>query len=211
MNIADLIEHPINPRVIRDSRFKDLVKSILELPNGLRYNKIKYNPTTNEVIAGNMRSRALRFIHNCDDLEDIIPENPTSTMTREEIKDYFSEFKETGELPDEWVEPVTELTEREMLEFMIKDNLQFGETDWDILKEEWSDKVDLVGLGFEDAAWLENEVDLDDFFSGEHEVGGPAKETFSVVFTFRSEEEYTKVQAWVGEQKSPESALLELI
>jgi len=40
-------------------------------------------------------------------------------------------------VPQEWVKQVTGLTEDEKRQFVIKDNVGFGEWDWDALKEDW--------------------------------------------------------------------------
>ena len=44
------------------------------------------------------------------------------------------------EIPDEWVKRADDLTEAEKREFIIKDNAGFGEWDWDVIANEWSDK-----------------------------------------------------------------------
>lgn len=48
-------------------------------------------------------------------------------------------LKELGykEIPDTWVKRADELTEDEQRQFIIKDNVGFGEHDWDVLKTEW--------------------------------------------------------------------------
>jgi DNA modification methylase len=43
------------------------------------------------------------------------------------------------EIPDEWVKRASELTEEQKREFIIKDNSAFGEYNWDVLANEWSD------------------------------------------------------------------------
>jgi len=43
------------------------------------------------------------------------------------------------EIPDEWVKRADDLTEDEKREFIIKDNAGFGEWDWDVIANEWSD------------------------------------------------------------------------
>lgn len=43
------------------------------------------------------------------------------------------------ELKPEWVKQVTDLTDAEKREFIIKDNNSFGEYDWDALANEWDD------------------------------------------------------------------------
>ena len=44
-----------------------------------------------------------------------------------------------AEFPDEWVKRVEELTENQKKEFIVKDNIGFGEWDWDLIANEWSD------------------------------------------------------------------------
>lgn len=43
------------------------------------------------------------------------------------------------DIPDEWVKRADDLTEDEKKEFIIKDNAGFGEWDWDVIANEWSD------------------------------------------------------------------------
>lgn len=43
------------------------------------------------------------------------------------------------EIPDEWVRRADDLSEDEKKEFIIKDNAGFGEWDWDVIANEWSD------------------------------------------------------------------------
>lgn len=44
------------------------------------------------------------------------------------------------EIPDEWVKRADDLTEDEKREFIIKDNAGFGDWDWDVLANEWTDE-----------------------------------------------------------------------
>lgn len=41
------------------------------------------------------------------------------------------------EIPDEWVKRADELTEEQKREFIIKDNVGFGQWEWDALANEW--------------------------------------------------------------------------
>ena len=43
------------------------------------------------------------------------------------------------EIPDEWVKRADDLTEAQKQEFIVKDNVGFGEWDWDAIANEWSD------------------------------------------------------------------------
>lgn len=44
------------------------------------------------------------------------------------------------EIPETWVKRADDLTEDEKREFVIKDNNAFGEYDWDVIANEWSDE-----------------------------------------------------------------------
>lgn len=75
-------------------------------------------------------------------------------------------------------------------EFAIKDNINFGQDDFEIIANEWTD-FDLDGWGAElpDLGG----IDLDEFFK---EDDGPAKEkTYSIVLNYTSEEECEAVKS----------------
>ncbi len=58
-------------------------------------------------------------------------------------------LKELGykEIPDEWVKRADELTEDEQRRFIIADNVEFGEHDWEMLANEWDvEQLDSWGL-----------------------------------------------------------------
>jgi hypothetical protein len=40
-------------------------------------------------------------------------------------------------IPDNWVKKASDLTIEQQNEFIIKDNISFGENDWDVLANEW--------------------------------------------------------------------------
>jgi ParB-like chromosome segregation protein Spo0J len=58
-------------------------------------------------------------------------------------------LKELGykEVPNEWVKRAEDLTEDEQRQFIIKDNVGFGEHDWEMLSVEWdADELSEWGL-----------------------------------------------------------------
>ena len=55
------------------------------------------------------------------------------------------------EVDDSWVKQISNLTEEEKKEFIIKDNVGFGAWDWDILANEWdNEELDKWGLDIPD-------------------------------------------------------------
>lgn len=84
----------------------------------------------------------------------------------------FKAIKEIGlkEVPEDWIKKASDLSEEEKQEFIIKDNVGFGEWDWDTLANEWdAEKLEEWGLdipNFED--FIEAETEEDDYEEPEH-------------------------------------------
>jgi len=102
ISINKIFSNPVNPRTIKEDKFRKLVNSIEEFPEMLKLRPIVVN---NEygILGGNMR---------------------------------YNACKELG-LKDVWIIKADNLTEKQMEQFVIKDNVGFGEWDWDILANTW--------------------------------------------------------------------------
>lgn len=136
-----------NPRVISESKLKKLINSLLVFPKMMSLRPITIDGD-GYVLGGNMRQTALGRI---------------AQMTFEELQAHIETLPEFNELPDgghevltfweQFLEkPVVEvqvaenLTEEEKQQFIIKDNVSFGDWDWDEL-ENWDNaKLDSWGL-----------------------------------------------------------------
>jgi site-specific DNA-methyltransferase (adenine-specific) len=76
----------------------------------------------------------------------------------------YNALREAGfeEIPDNWVKQAKDLTEKEKQQFIIKDNLPFGEWDWDILGNNFEIK-DLLEWGFDEKDLkIEQEIEEDE-------------------------------------------------
>ena len=113
MNINEIKPNPNNPRIIKDDKFKKLVKSIQDFPQMLELRPIVIDEN-NIVLGGNMRLKACI---------------------------------EAG-LTDVPVKQAKELTEEQKKEFIVKDNVGYGEWDWDDLANNW-DVEDLTEWGLD--------------------------------------------------------------
>lgn len=112
VSIDELKPNPDNPRVVKDVKFKQLVKSLREFPQMLEIRPIVVNGDM-IVLGGNMRLKA------CKDAG--IKQIPTII--------------------------VNDFTPEQEREFIIKDNLGYGEWDFDTLQLEWDmDKLQDWGL-----------------------------------------------------------------
>ena len=74
-------------------------------------------------------------------------------------------LKELGykEVPKEWVKSADDLTEDEQRQFILKDNIGFGEHDWEMLQAEW-DLSELEEWGLDVPKW-DNEAEQKDLSS----------------------------------------------
>lgn len=99
------------------------------------------------------------------------------------------------------------LTEEQKAEFIIKDNVGFGEWDWDILANQWDNEA-LADWGLD--VWVpENDINLDDFFKEEAKED---KEQPDVIVLKYSQEEHDIVKAKLLDIAStPEQAVWQLL
>jgi ParB-like chromosome segregation protein Spo0J len=144
VKISEVKTNPKNPRLIKDDKFKKLVKSIQEFPQMLELRPIVVDEN-NIVLGGNMRLKAC---------------------------------KEAG-LKEVYIVKAENLTELQKDEFIVKDNVGFGEWDWDMLANEWdTEKLDEWGL---DLPVIMEEPSLDELIGEEKNKPATMKITFKTV------------------------------
>lgn len=130
VKINSIKTNPKNPRLIKDDKFKKLVKSIQDFPQMLELRPIVVDEN-NIILGGNMRYKACI---------------------------------EAG-LKEIYILKAEDLTEQQKDEFIVKDNVGFGEWDWDILANEWdTEKLQDWGLDLPlDLSVEELEAEEDDY------------------------------------------------
>jgi len=176
VKVSEVKPNPKNPRIIKDEKFKKLVKSIQEFPDMLNKRPlIVFTDVDNKyvVLGGNMRLKAINELK--------LKEVPIIVA-------------------DEW-------TEEQKAEFLIKDNVGFGEWDWDNLANEWDpEKLNEWGLEVP----IYNDVNLDDFFE-ENNTPEDKEEKFDILLQY-SEEDYAEViELFEKKSGSKEKIVLELL
>jgi len=141
MKLSQLKPNPANPRLIKDDKFKKLVKSLQDFPEMMEKRPMVCVTDTDGKLyplGGNMRLRALQ-----------------------ELK-----YKE---IPDNWVMLADEWSEEKRREFTIKDNAGFGEWDFDELANSWDSEplsdwgVDVPNWDNQDYSDKNKEVDVNGF------------------------------------------------
>lgn len=133
--LAQVKANPDNPRTISDENLQLLVNSILEFPKMLEIRPLVTDPD-GLILGGNMRHKALTQIAAMkpDDLKAAIS-GLRSTQERQpdEIEKLTQDWLNWLKDPFVYVAEALSLSEAERQEFVIKDNVNFGQWDWDAL------------------------------------------------------------------------------
>lgn len=147
-----------NPRTISKEKFAKLVNSLLSLPKMLEIRPVAVD-AKGVALGGNMRYRALSEIakmsaadlrKRLDTIRDV---KKKTDVERTVLFDYWLKWIAK---PVVTVVDVSTLTAAEQKEFIIKDNGDFGQWDYDALANEW-DADDLNDWGVD--VWQNKEVD----------------------------------------------------
>ena len=123
MKLSQIKPNPNNPRLIKDDKFQKLVKSISEFPEM-------------------MEKRPIVCVTDVDG--KIYPLGGNMRLKA------ITELK-YKEVPDNWIQMADEWTEEQRREFVIKDNVGFGEWNWEELANDWdAEKLEEWGLDVQD-------------------------------------------------------------
>lgn len=156
VKISEVKTNPKNPRLIKEDKFKKLVKSIQDFPEMLELRPIVVDEN-NIVLGGNMRLKAC---------------------------------KEAG-LKEVYIVKADNLTDLQKDEFIVKDNVGFGEWDWDMLANEWdTEKLDEWGL---DLPVILEEPSYEDL------IGEEKNKPATLKITFESVEQLQKAEIEIQE------------
>lgn len=148
VRLSQIVLNAANPRTIKNDKFDKLVNSILALPKMLELRPIVVDNTM-VALGGNMRYRALSAISEMSDdelkerLHSIRDFQKKTQAEQDNLAEYWLRWKDKPTAP---IIRASELTDAEQREFIIKDNVGFGEWDMDALANEW-DSDDLVDWG----------------------------------------------------------------
>jgi hypothetical protein len=173
VKLKDVKSNPNNPRIIKDEKFKKLVKSIQEFPEMLKIRPIVVNSDL-IVLGGNMRLKA------CNDAG-------------------------LKEIP---IIIADELSDEQQREFIIKDNVGYGEWDWDMLKNEWIAE-ELEEWGLQLPMQFNSDIDYSD---KNEEIDIDALDSDMIIKLKYTEDEYYLVREQLSKiAATPEQAVWKLL
>jgi hypothetical protein len=141
----------------------------------IKLSTIKSNPNNPRVIKDEKFEKLKKSIQDFPKMMELRPMviNADNIVLGGNMR--LKALKELGykELPDEWVKRAEDLTEDEQRQFIIKDNVGFGEHDWEMLASEW-DVEQLEDWGLDVPAFetlqenISNEKDNEHLSQPEH-------------------------------------------
>jgi DNA modification methylase len=133
MKISKLKSNPNNPRIIKDDKFQKLVKSIKEFPQM-------------------MDKRPIVCVTDTDG--KLYPLGGNMRLKALQELNY-------KDIPENWVTLADEWSVEQRNEFVIKDNVGFGEWDWDDLANNW-DAEKLTDWGLDIPNFEETKLEAED-------------------------------------------------
>ena len=113
----------------------------------LKINKIKPNKDNPRLIKGDKFKKLVKSIKEFPEMLKLRPIVVDEDMIVLGGNMRLKASKEAG-LKEVWIEIAEGLTEEQKKEFIVKDNVAFGEWDWDSLVNEW-DNIKLVEWGMD--------------------------------------------------------------
>ena len=192
--------NPANPRIIRDEKYRKLVQSVAQFPAMLDVRGVVVDGQK-MILGGNQRWRAILDLLKMpeQELRQACGENQAA-MT------LWGVIREKKAVPANWILDASKFTADEIRRFIIADNVEFGEHDWDALANEWdADEladwgVDVPGFDGQDYSGKNKEIDTD-----------AMPDEMVMAFKFTQEQYFEVKQALSEIEETPEAALLKLI
>jgi ParB-like chromosome segregation protein Spo0J len=179
IKLSKIKPNPNNPRIIKDDKFKKLVQSLQEFPEM-------------------MEKRPMVCVTDVDG--SIYPLGGNMRLKAlQELK-----FKE---IPSTYVMMADEWTEERRREFVIKDNIGYGEWEWEQLANDW-DTEQLQDWGLEVLGF----ADSVDYSDKNEEIDIDALDTEMIIKLKYTEDEYQLVREQLSKiAATPEQAVWKLL
>jgi len=172
----------------------------------VKISEIKPNPNNPRLIKDEKFAKLVKSIKGFPEMLEIRPIVVNSDMIVLGGNMRLKACKEAGlkEIPVIFAD---DLTEEQQREFIIKDNVGFGEWDWEMIANEW-DPEQLDDWGLETWRTNTDDIDLDKFF----EEDNTEREEKNKIILEYSEEDYSLVvDAFSKHSGSKEQIIFKLL
>jgi len=188
VNINQVRGNKNNPRVIKDERFKKLVESIKFFPEMLwkRCLVVESNEKGFTVLGGNQRLRAINEIFKMPRHE--LAEQVAGVNNEKTILAFYDSKQIPITLCDDW-------TLEQKREFIVRDNIDFGQWDMDKLSSEY-EMEELEDWGLEPLVNnLQQEMSEEDLAKFLDSENANNEEKFTVSLKYYSENKKKEIEA----------------
>ena len=157
IKLDSIIPKKDNPRYIKEEKMEKLIDSIIFFPKMMKARPMVIDEN-DILLGGNMRDKALLLI------SERIKSNKLTVKQKKAIEEnpLFDKLDQ-GFIPSFWVTKFDDFTDKEKEQFVIKDNVGFGEWDMDSIANNW-DLEELEDWGFDLPDYL-SDVEGEDSFS----------------------------------------------
>jgi DNA modification methylase len=132
----------------------------------MKLNQIKSNPNNPRIIKDEKFKKLCESIKALPKMMELRPIVVDDNFIVQGGNMRLKALNELGykDIPDTWVKQAKDFNEYELKEFIIKDNVGFGEWDWDDLANNWDvEKLEEWGLDIPDFAVKDLEAEEDDY------------------------------------------------
>ena len=201
--LSEVTANTKNPRTISEARLQKLIDSLLVFPRMLYMRPVIIDGES-VVLGGNMRIEALHRIARMT-MDDVTARldgrreyEAMSEPVREKLRSLWASFLGSPTVP---CVRAADLTADEREQFIIKDNVSFGDWDWSELETWDADKLTDWGV---DMLMTESDINVDEFFENLENYHLPQK-GFRITITCPAalEEKKAEIASLVKEVMKP--------
>lgn len=143
VSLSKLKENPDNPRMMSEFMLGKLTESVLVFPKMLHIRPITVNKDF-VTLGGNQRLQVLNNIANMEEveIEEYMLNQSKYRMASDEKKQEYKDFwRKWLKKPVVEVRIADDFSVEEEKEYLVKDNLHYGEDDVDVLKKDYDHKA----------------------------------------------------------------------
>lgn len=129
----------------------------------MKLSKIKPNPNNPRVIRDERFKKLVQSIKDFPKMMEMRPMiiDEDNVILGGNMRYMALQFLGYKEISDNWVMKFDDLTEEQKDEFIIKDNNQFGDYDWELIQDDWLDKpLESWGVDFPGFEYSEDEMEI---------------------------------------------------
>ena len=173
----------------------------------VKISEVKMNPNNPRVIKDEKFAKLVKSIQEFPKMLEIRPIVVNGDMIVLGGNMRLKACREAG-LKEVPIVLADNLTEDEQKQFIIKDNIGFGEWDWDMLANEWEPEL-LEDWGLD--VWKANDVNLDEFFEDNSESNSEEEGSTKIILEYTQVDYDQVIEAFKNHSGTKEQIVFKLL